>query len=561
MLICSKRRTLAQSTIALLFFFLLVQASRAQDIGSLGEQKPLGLSGAISLSGTFYSSEGIAARRTPFSWILSGSPMVSVYGVQMPFNFLLSDQERSFRQPFDQFGVSPSYKSATLHLGYRSMTLSRYSLAGVTFLGAGIEFNPSPLRFAAMIGRLQRAVGEDTNNLDIQPAYARQGRAIKLGIGSDRTFFELNYLHAADDSNSIRQPTAALITPQENAVLGINSKITFIDQLSLEVEAAASALTRNIKDSLAKVDVPDIVNSFISGIRASTSLTTAGRAALAFSIPHFMLRLGYERIEPDYTSLGAYYFTTDIENYTIAPTIDFLDNKVRVSGSVGIQHDNLLNLKLARTQRIIGSGTVSWNPSQVFGVDAQYSNYSTDQSSGRAPLNDSIKVRNVSESATLSPRITLQSTELTQAFSLIASLQQYTDLNSRTNQAVNSDTKTASLNYSAFFINSGSNVGGALLFADTKAGTIRTQLIGVNLSGGLSLVNNTLSLGGTFGVTHSSVPVGLTFNETLSSTYRLGTNDNIGLSVYATQNSATAYVPKGFSEMTATVTLSHNFAY
>jgi len=534
----------------------------AQDLGNLSDQKPIGFSGSLSLSGTAYGASGIPERRTPFSWLLSGSPTLSIYGIQLPFTFLLSDQDRSFRQPFNQFGVSPTYKSAIVHLGYRSMNFSRYSLAGVTFLGGGLEFNPGILRLGAMTGRFQRAVEEDTNlDVNVQPAYERTGYALKLGLGTSTTFFDLNYLHATDDSNSIRFPTVSNLTPMENAVVGFNSRVSIIPELWLEAEGAVSALTRDIRDSVADIDVPAFVTSLISGIRPSTSVTTAGRAALVLSLSSFSLRLGYERVEPDFTSLGAYYFTTDVENYTIAPTINLLGNKLRLSGSIGIQHDNLLNLKLASTQRIIGSSTVSWNPTQIFGVDAYYTNYSTDQSSGRAPLNDSIKVRNVSRAATLSPRIVLQNPDMTQTFSLIGSMQEYSDLNARTNAFTNSNTKTATLTYAAFFTASGTSVGGSLLYADTKAGIVNTTLLGFNANGAMTFLENALTVGATVGLTHSSLPVGLTFNESISSTYKVSESGSLNFSVYATQNSATSYVPDGFSETTATLTYTHSFSY
>src|SRR5207302_2145897 len=133
------------------------------------------------------------------------------------------------------------------------------------------------------------------------------------------------------------------------------------------------------------------------------NLLTAANAGLIFSVPHFSSRLGYERIEPDYNSLGAYYYTSDIENYTFAPAFDLFQNKFRASGSIGIQNDNLLKTKSARTQRTIGSGNISINPAQVFGLDLNYNNYSTSQGATRLqttpPDTGQYQVRNVSQSA------------------------------------------------------------------------------------------------------------------------------------------------------------------
>src|SRR5688572_10704883 len=130
-----------------------VSKTVAQDFSNAAEIKPFTLNGAVSLSLSGYTQDGLSKdRRTPFSWTFIGSPIMTLYGVQLPFTFVFSEKQRDYRQPFNQIGVSPRYKSLTGHFGYRTMTMSRYTLAGVNFLGAGLEFKPEPLRFAIMTG-------------------------------------------------------------------------------------------------------------------------------------------------------------------------------------------------------------------------------------------------------------------------------------------------------------------------------------------------------------------------------------------------------------------------
>ncbi|MEQ8338575.1 MAG: hypothetical protein RIA62_14560 [Cyclobacteriaceae bacterium] len=54
------------------------------------------------------------------------------------FIFLLGSNT-SFQQPFNQYGMSPTYKNVTAHIGFRSMNFSRYSLAGHLFLVPGLK--------------------------------------------------------------------------------------------------------------------------------------------------------------------------------------------------------------------------------------------------------------------------------------------------------------------------------------------------------------------------------------------------------------------------------------
>jgi len=540
----------------------------SQDLANLSAQKPFTLNGAVSLSTTGYSASGIPDRRDPFSWTIVGSPVASIYGVQLPFSFIISEQERSFRQPFDQFGISPQYKFITLHLGYTSMNMSRYTMAGVTFLGAGIELTPNPLRFSAMYGRLQRAVEEDTTQQDNLPAYQRMGYAVKLGFGTDAGYFDINYFHAKDDSSSLSHaPVRADITPSENSVLALAAKVPILPQLSLDGEVAASLFTTDLRSPTLNLDsssFPSIITSLYD-FHTSTSLTFAEHADLNYNVPHFGIKLEYERIEPDFNSLGAYYFTTDIENWTIGPHFDVLDSKLRVGGSIGIQHDNILNTKAAQTQRLIGSANISWNPAQIFGIDAQYTNYSTDQGSGRAPINDSIRARNVSQSMSLAPRLLLQSPDMNHSITLVTTYQQYTDLNAFTNALTNSQTKMATVGYNLSFIQEAKSIGISFLYSNTQSGGITTSVAGVNLNGSMNLVNNTITLGAGLGYTVTSVDLysssGNTITENINGSYRVTKLDNIGLSLYATQNSGNTTVASQFQEITLTLNYTHTFSF
>ena len=170
-----------------LFFFLSFPViTYSQDLENLGDQKLVSLDGSITISGTKYSVAGAPRRRPPTSWTIVGTPTLSLFGISLPFNFIFSDQESNFRQPFDQFGVSPSYQWVTLHLGYNSLSYSKYTLAGITLFGAGVELNPEPLRLSVMYGRFQRPVELDTSAAGpafclVQPPIARRGLAVNTG--------------------------------------------------------------------------------------------------------------------------------------------------------------------------------------------------------------------------------------------------------------------------------------------------------------------------------------------------------------------------------------------
>jgi hypothetical protein len=154
-----------------------------------------GINGGLQLSNVFYHTSLDTAYRSPLSYIISGQFNLSWKKITLPFSFILSEQERNFRQPFNQFGASPQYKWVTIHAGYRNITFSPYTLAGHTFLGGGVELNPGKLRFAAIYGRFTKAVHPDSVLiLPGQSAYDRYALSVKLGVGKATNYFDVMYL-------------------------------------------------------------------------------------------------------------------------------------------------------------------------------------------------------------------------------------------------------------------------------------------------------------------------------------------------------------------------------
>src|SRR5688572_9179858 len=138
----------------------------AQNLEAIGSEPPLHFSGGLSLTQIGYAINGIEARRDPYNYFLSGSITADLYGMSIPMSFMLSNQNNTFQQPFNQFGLTPTYKAFTGHLGYASMTFSPYTLNGHIFLGAGADYKPKGSKFSAsaMYGRLQKAVQPDSTD-------------------------------------------------------------------------------------------------------------------------------------------------------------------------------------------------------------------------------------------------------------------------------------------------------------------------------------------------------------------------------------------------------------
>ncbi len=430
----------------------------AQDVGNLKGQKPFTLHGSFNANLIAYNSLGIEARQQPFSYVMSANATASFYGVELPFAFTYSNRQKDFSQPFNRFGLSPHYKWLTVHAGYRSVNFSSFTMAGHSFLGAGVEMNPGRFRFGFIAGRFNRSTDGNTyDRVDTLPYYRRNGLAVKIGVGSNKSFVDLIFLRVQDDKKSI--PYDSIFperTPEENLVTGINSRLALSKKLSFEGEAALSIYTDNQyaagftgtdAATLKKVEKLILINQ-------SSRYFTAARASLVYKTRIFTLKAEYKRIDPNYTSLGTYYFSNDIQSLAVGPAFSLFKRKLNIRGNIGLQSDNLRNTKKNTSKRTVGSANISFNPSQMFGIDGSFSNFSTSQKAGRLPLVDTVKIFQSTSNITLSPRLTLMKTTCSHMVMLMLNHTNLNDKNPLTEALTENKVNTANLNYALSLLKS-----------------------------------------------------------------------------------------------------------
>lgn len=354
----------------------------AQDIGQLAAQKPVRLSGGIDLRGIFYQMDGMAPRRKPFSWIASGNVNIGLYGFDIPLSFTISEQDRRFSQPFNQFGLSPRYKWLTLHGGYRNVSFSPYTLDGHTLLGGGVELNPGKFHFGVMYGRLNRATTIDTSTGAIQPfSFSRKGLAMKIGYGTESGFITLSVLRAKDDSTSVEVDplTKQVVTPAANTAASLAGHIQFLKKFFVEGDGGVSVYTNDIGNQSAVPGSNKWVEKAnnIMPINATTEFYLAYRGAAGFTGQVFSLKLEYRYVDPQFRSMGVYYFNNDLTSLTVSPAVNLLKGRLRFNGSIGRQKDNVRSQKEATTTRTIGMANLGWDITSRLGLDASFANYAS----------------------------------------------------------------------------------------------------------------------------------------------------------------------------------------
>jgi hypothetical protein len=368
---------------------------------------------SIRMSATAYSISGQDYRQEPFSYFLHGTPRLTIKGFDIPVSFILSNQQRSIQQPFNRIGIAPKYKWVKAYLGYNTMALSKYTFSNRQFLGAGVELNPGKLRLAALYGRLQKAIREDStessaNSFLLQqslPKFERHAFGGKIGIGTANSYFDIVGMKAYDVMGPDDPIDTLAVRPQENVALGIHSKLKLSKLFELKLDLATSIYTRDTTSEDYELDeeVGFLVN--VLQPKESTQILFAGEAGIGYKKPTWGIQLNYKRIDPDFKSMGVYYLQSDISQWTIAPNFSLLKKTLRIRGQIGIQKDNLYDTRLATSKRLIQSVHAQWNQSRFFQLGAYYTNFGLTQTPGLKALTDTTRISQVNGSYGLSPSV------------------------------------------------------------------------------------------------------------------------------------------------------------
>jgi hypothetical protein len=302
-------------------------------------------------------------------------------------------------------------------------------------------------------------------------------------------------------------------------------------------------------------------------VRYSTQLFYAGEAALQYSGNKFSFKTLFKRIEPDYKSMGLYFVLTDNQSITFEPTFNLLKSKLRFSGSIGYQHDNLSNNRLFTTKRLISSANISINPSVKYGCDISCSNYGINQANPALTISqsfaDSIRLAQNNSTISLTNRFNVFDKVKRTSVFFVVSRQNLTDLNRFTSNYNNNLIWFGNISVSRTMIPRKFTYSVNLNFSNTDNRIITNRLIGPSIGINKKLMKEKIALQAnlavqarnTIGVSKGTV---ITFNS--SFTYRLGTSHSFNAGVYLIRNNTANTIYPTFIEarITAGYALTFN---
>ncbi len=369
-----------QKLVYILMLISSIAQAQSLDYDAITKSKPLKISGQLSASGVYYDSN-INNSREPYTYFLQGVLNVSVYGFAVPISYSFSNQGENlgYQLPFNfnRLSLHPKYKWITGHIGNVNMTFSPYTLSGHQFTGAGVDLAPSgPLKISAMSGRLLKAT-EDNEDARTVPAFNRMGYGIKTSYQKDKYKVGFIGFYAKDDINSLDSiPETKGVLPQENLVISLEGEAKLGPYFNVQAEYATTAITKDIRaEKIENSEISPI--ALIFNTRTSTEYYTAIRTRLGYTVGRVNLGVGYERIDPGYETLGAYFFNNDFENITLDASNTFFNDKLSLAVNIGYQRDDLDNLKANNTNRTVGSLNATLTVSKRLNIAGSYSNFST----------------------------------------------------------------------------------------------------------------------------------------------------------------------------------------
>lgn len=469
------------------------------------QSTPVRFQGNLSASGELYSSSGISERRSRDAVRGIFTPTLTLFDqITLPFEFYISDQDKGYRQPFNQFGVNPRlWGWLTLHAGYFSSQISELTFGDTRLFGGGIDLTPGQFRLSFLYGRSQTAVAVDTV-LGIRGAYARTMMAAKLGYGNPGGWFiDLNFLHAIDDSSSLSLPTAGsasdsvlsryLTAPSENAVGSLAFGMSFFDShLRIKGEGAVSAFSNDIRSPLL-TDISGLGSLFTP----RTSSQADGAASLVMNIipiSDISVALSGKWIGPGFVTLGYTQMPNDVMEYTISPAFHLFNHTTNIRTSFGVRYNNLRNDHLGTTSRTITSLGITTQPTQAFGLELDYSDYGMRS----AARNDTLRIDNISQSVMVSPRYSFAGLGGTNILVLNYSLQDFQDYNIVSGGLSSNRTNTGIATW-VLALPSSLSFSTNLMIADASTSSMETTIRGLTETVGHSFFDNTLSTNLTVG--------------------------------------------------------------
>ncbi|WP_264529068.1 hypothetical protein [Flavobacterium sp. N502540] len=563
----------------ILFWFCIVlvccmcRKGYAQDVDLENFYKPnFKVTGNVNANMMYYNSNSntnAPNAREPFTYLLSGNLNISAFNFSVPLFYSITNQGKNlgYTAPFDfnRLSIMPKYKWVKAYIGNVSMTFSPYTLSGFPFKGVGLELTPrSPFKISLMGGQLLKAVSAEEAMGGI-PVYQRVGYGAKISF--EQPQYKLGWIgfYAKDNVNSLKIGDDKGVTPKQNFVNSLIFNTSLVKNLNFNVEYALSVLTDDIRSR--SFSGRNFRDKLFSG-RESTSYRNALNVNFDYNIQKSIIGLTYERIDPNYNTLGALYFNNDLENIALRFSRPFYHDKITVSTSLGYQKDDLAKVKKQDTKRVVGSINMNYRATDQLNITGSYSNFAT-YTNKKLDQFELINNPNTVQSDTLDYRQLSQNANVNMSYVFGKKKNQNLNFNYSIAGQANEQggvirkgqaslVQNYNLSHSIGFIGTKMALNSSLNYTSNEVGRTDNSSVGASIGASKKLLKDKLNTN--FGILYnnstSSMNSSSVFGVKFNNTYMLMERHNFNMSIISMFRSSSN--ARKFNDLTATINYSYS---
>ncbi|MEE3448773.1 MAG: hypothetical protein VZQ51_09195, partial [Bacteroidales bacterium] len=347
------------SVLFYLIFLFNPFAAFSQSIETIANSRAVTMGGSLAFNDNLeFLTDSISNY-----YCLSGSYNTKFFGVvDVPVSFAYTNNTltKNLALPFNRFSLNPSYKEYTLYAGFNSMNFSKFTMSGHDYFGGGFAYSGEVWTVETFFGRLRKAVQPDSLATDV--GYARLGGGLKIGYKSEKYNISANVIKIKDRKKSVNfdDYPDQFVFPKDNIASSIAIETQLFGNLTVSGEYAVSS-------------VQETGQSTAESQKSKNVVYQAVEASFAYSFENSSIGVSYDRLPPDYETLGGYYFSEDEEQISmnLATTIA---EKYQLSGDFGYRHDNVDNQQVTTNKSFAYSLNLSATPIERLSVAAGINN-------------------------------------------------------------------------------------------------------------------------------------------------------------------------------------------
>jgi hypothetical protein len=372
-----------KSTVLIVLFLIAVAPLRGQIPADTSKPK-LDLGGVLRAEVGFFESSRDPGRIPSRTFLISGNPNLRYGDWSIRTLLQVGNFQDRLLQPFNKFGISPSFKWVTLHLGHHQQKFSPFTYQNHLILGGGIELNPRKLRFTSLFGELRR--GTDGGFLDdnrfSRPTLKRMASINKLGFGTSDNFVDIIFLKGWDEIEQASPFTDSLrIYPEENVVFGIHSEQLIAKVFRLILSGALSAYTLDRRSTEIDTD-PFFADDLVLDIfqpRISSQFLGAGLISFEYRKKSWQAKAEYSVIQPGFQSMGMYFNQNDLSNFELSGRGNLFKRRLNLSAIYRRSANNVLNTRTSQNTRNFLNFNAFWMQGRLWTANIGISYFTTVQ--------------------------------------------------------------------------------------------------------------------------------------------------------------------------------------